>query len=114
MLRALIHVASRGYIDGTMRTTGIRELKDRLSEYVRLAASGEVVLVTDRGRVVAELRSPGAPSASDEFPPGLRRLVEAGTVTPGAPNDPALYPDSPARARAGAAQRLLDAERADR
>ena len=97
-----------------MRTTGVRELKDRLSEYVRLAASGEIVLITHRGRVVAELRSPGAPSSIDEVPPGLRRLVEAGLVTPGAPNDPSLYPDSLARARAGAAQRLLDAERAER
>lgn len=96
---------------GALRTTGIRELKDHLSEYVRLAASGEVVLVTDRGRVVAELRSPGAPPTGDPLPPGLCRLVEAGTVTPAAPNDPSLYPDSPARVRAGTAQRLLDAER---
>lgn len=43
-----------------MRAVGIRELKDRLSEYVRIAASGEVVLVTDRDRVVAELSAPGA------------------------------------------------------
>jgi len=33
-------------------------LKNRLSEYVRLAASGETVLVTDRDRVVAELGPP--------------------------------------------------------
>jgi antitoxin (DNA-binding transcriptional repressor) of toxin-antitoxin stability system len=41
-----------------MRTVGLKVLKNRLSEYVRLAASGEVVLVTDRDRVVAELRAP--------------------------------------------------------
>lgn len=78
-----------------------------------MAAAGEVVLVTDRGRVVAELRSPGAPSPSDEVPPGLRRLVDAGVVIPGAPNDASLYPNSPVRARAGTARRLLDAERGD-
>ena len=33
-------------------------LKDRLSEYVRLAAGGETVLVTDRDRVVAEIVPP--------------------------------------------------------
>lgn len=33
-------------------------LKDKLSEYVRIAASGETVLVTDRDRVVAELVPP--------------------------------------------------------
>ncbi len=42
-----------------MRAVGIRELKDHLSEYVRIANSGEVVLVTDRDRVVAELVQPG-------------------------------------------------------
>ena len=46
-----------------MRAVGIRQLKDRLSEYVRLAAGGETVLVTDRDRVVAEL-GPPQPSRS--------------------------------------------------
>ncbi|HEX4111069.1 MAG TPA: type II toxin-antitoxin system prevent-host-death family antitoxin [Stellaceae bacterium] len=41
-----------------MRAVGIKELKNKLSEYVRIAASGEAVLVTDRGRVVAELTAP--------------------------------------------------------
>lgn len=41
-----------------MRAVGIKTLKNRLSEYVRLAASGETVLVTDRDRVVAELGPP--------------------------------------------------------
>lgn len=50
-----------------MRTVGLKVLKNRLSEYVRIAASGEVVLVTDRDRVVAELRAPErrGPLASD-------------------------------------------------
>ena len=41
-----------------MRAVGLKILKNRLSEYVRLAASGETVLVTDRDRVVAELVPP--------------------------------------------------------
>ena len=36
-----------------MRSVGLKVLKNKLSEYVRLAASGETVLVTDRDRVVA-------------------------------------------------------------
>jgi antitoxin (DNA-binding transcriptional repressor) of toxin-antitoxin stability system len=43
-----------------MRAVGIRALKDRLSEYVRVAADGETVLVTDRDKVVAELGPPQA------------------------------------------------------
>lgn len=41
-----------------MRAVGLKVLKNRLSEYVRLAASGETVLVTDRDQVVAELVPP--------------------------------------------------------
>ena len=50
----LTKVASRGY-HLPMRSVGLKVLKNKLSEYVRLAASGETVLVTDRDRVVAEL-----------------------------------------------------------
>lgn len=41
-----------------MRVIGLKILKNKLSEYVRLAASGEIVLVTDRDRVVAEIIPP--------------------------------------------------------
>ncbi len=41
-----------------MRAIGLKVLKNKLSEYVRLAASGETILVTDRDRVVAELVPP--------------------------------------------------------
>ena len=53
-----------------MRAVGIKTLKNKLSEFVRLAARGETVLVTDRDRVVAELVPPQAgraPSVSDAF-----------------------------------------------
>ena len=43
-----------------MRAVGLKVLKNKLSEYVRLAAGGETVLVTDRDRVVAELVPPQA------------------------------------------------------
>jgi antitoxin (DNA-binding transcriptional repressor) of toxin-antitoxin stability system len=41
-----------------MRSVGLKMLKNKLSEYVRLAAGGETVLVTDRDRVVAEIGPP--------------------------------------------------------
>ena len=65
-----------------MRAVGIKILKNRLSEYVRLAAGGETVLVTDRDRVVAELCPPRTGRA---FAPGDAMLAEAvrkGWVTP--------------------------------
>ncbi len=41
-----------------MRSVGLKVLNNKLSEYVRLAAAGETVLVTDRDRVVAEIVPP--------------------------------------------------------
>ena len=41
-----------------VRAVGIKVLNSRLSEFVRLAASGETVLVTDRDHVVAEIGPP--------------------------------------------------------
>ncbi|MFV1959208.1 MAG: type II toxin-antitoxin system Phd/YefM family antitoxin, partial [Planctomycetota bacterium] len=41
-----------------MRAVGLKELKNRLSEYVRLVSRGERVLVTNHDRVVAELVPP--------------------------------------------------------
>ena len=51
-------MAAGRYHVATMSSVGIRELKNRLSEYVRRVRRGEEFLVTDRGRVVAELRQP--------------------------------------------------------
>ncbi len=55
--QATREVATSSYISD-MRTVGIKLLKNRLSEYLRLVAAGETILVTDRDRVVAELRPP--------------------------------------------------------
>ena len=56
---SLAKVASGSYL-ADMRAVGLKILKNKLSEYVRLAASGETVLVTDRDRVVAEIIPPRA------------------------------------------------------
>jgi antitoxin (DNA-binding transcriptional repressor) of toxin-antitoxin stability system len=50
-------VASGSY-QTFMRSVGLKVLKNKLSEYVRLAAGGETVLITDRDRVVAEIVPP--------------------------------------------------------
>jgi antitoxin (DNA-binding transcriptional repressor) of toxin-antitoxin stability system len=65
-----------------MRAVGLKVLKNKLSEYVRLAAGGETVLVTDRDRVVAEIvppRSGRSPLLADAM---LAELVRQGVVTP--------------------------------
>jgi antitoxin (DNA-binding transcriptional repressor) of toxin-antitoxin stability system len=97
-----------------MYTVGIRELKAKLSEHLRRVRKGEVVLVTDRGRVIAELRaSRGHPDLPPEMR-GLQDLIEQGVVREGAPTDLAVYRRSPLRSRPGTTQSLLDEEREDR
>ncbi|MYB52500.1 MAG: prevent-host-death protein [Acidobacteriia bacterium] len=65
-----------------MRAVGIRVLNSRLSEYMRLAASGETILVTDRDRVVAEIGPPResrSPVLGDAV---LAEAVRKGWLTP--------------------------------
>jgi antitoxin (DNA-binding transcriptional repressor) of toxin-antitoxin stability system len=54
-----------------MRTVGLKTLKNKLSEYVRLAAAGETIVVTDRGRTVAEM-GPPHPQAESWRERGIR------------------------------------------
>jgi antitoxin (DNA-binding transcriptional repressor) of toxin-antitoxin stability system len=73
-----------------MRAVGLKVLKNKLSEYVRLAEAGETVLVTDRDRVVAEIVPPDAarsPVLADAL---LSEAVRKGWITP-----PALATSDP-------------------
>jgi len=65
-----------------MRSVGIKSLKDKLSEYVRLAAAGETVLVTDRDRVVAELMPPRAGRAEQVSDVVIAEGVRSGWISP--------------------------------
>jgi len=77
----MAQVATRGYNCAIVRSVGLKVLKNKLSEYVRLAAGGETVLVTDRDRVVAELVPPRegrSTSVADAF---LAEGVREGWLT---------------------------------
>lgn len=74
-------VASGSYFN-PVRSVGLKVLKNKLSEYVRLVGNGESVLITDRDRVVAELippRETRSPLLSDAL---LADAVRQGWVTP--------------------------------
>jgi antitoxin (DNA-binding transcriptional repressor) of toxin-antitoxin stability system len=73
-----------------MRAVGLKVLKNKLSEYVRLASRGETVLVTDRDRVVAELVPPRA-----ERSPVLADAQLADAVRRGWLRPPLLAGDTP-------------------
>lgn len=94
-----------------MRTIGIRELKARLSSVIRDVQRGDHVLVTDRGRVVAELRLPDASQWTDTPANRARaRLAAEGHLRIAESPAPA-YQRSPVKAQAGLAQEMLDADR---
>jgi prevent-host-death family protein len=97
-----------------MKTVGVRELKNRLSEYLRQVKSGEAMLVTDRGEVVAELIPPGLATADTTMPAGLLALARKGLATLGVENDSRAYPGLPRALRRHRAAQLLDEERGSR
>jgi prevent-host-death family protein len=81
-------------------TVGIRELKERLNSYLELARSGQTVVITDRGRPMAELRPISSHSVLDA-------LVDAGLATRPLPRR-----QLPRRVRAdGSVSDLVDEQR---
>ncbi len=98
-----------------MRAVGIKVLKNKLSEYVRLAAAGENVLVMDRDRIVAQLGPPPPQRAEAVSDALLAQAVREGLITPAA-----LPPDAPPPAPPAGVMTLeelladLDQSRADR
>jgi antitoxin (DNA-binding transcriptional repressor) of toxin-antitoxin stability system len=61
-----------------MRSVRLKVLKTRLNQYVRIAAAGETVQVTDGNRVVAELVPPKLAPERTVIPFGqMMRQIEA-------------------------------------
>ena len=92
--------------------TGIRELKDNLSRYIRRVELGEQIAVTAHGRVVAELVPPGsAPRTSTVS--RWDELIAAGILHPPVETgDP--FEDWPdIRLPRGTAAALLNADRGE-
>jgi antitoxin (DNA-binding transcriptional repressor) of toxin-antitoxin stability system len=110
-------VATRSYHvevrSKTLRAVGVKVLKNKLSEYVRLAAGGETVLVTDRDRVVAELGPPSAGRA-----PVLSDALLAEAVREGWIHAPLVVSEGPPPRQPVASwdelARELDADREER
>src|SRR5713226_8544616 len=98
-----------------MRKVGVRELKDHLSDYLRRARAGELIVITDRGEPVAELSPAGTSSDADaRVPSALAFLARQGRATIGAANDRASYPLLKPLMPPCAALQMLDEERHDR
>jgi antitoxin (DNA-binding transcriptional repressor) of toxin-antitoxin stability system len=86
-----------------MRAVGLKVLKNKLSEYIRLAAGGETILVTDRDRVVAEIVPPQGGRSPCLADARLAEAVREGWLTP--PVRP--HPGPPRRAPVAPLAELL-------
>jgi len=64
-----------------MKRVGLKLLKNNLSKYVRKAAAGETIEVTDRGTVVAELSPPRGKRALHPSPV-IAQGIREGWITP--------------------------------
>jgi len=65
-----------------MKTVGLKVLKNKLSEYVRIAAGGETVQVTDRGRLVVEMTAPQPAHKDDKKESIIERGIREGWIKP--------------------------------
>jgi antitoxin (DNA-binding transcriptional repressor) of toxin-antitoxin stability system/predicted nucleic acid-binding protein len=95
-----------------MVSTGIRKLKNNLSRYLRRVKGGERILVTDRGRVVAELRPPAGAGMADGAT-RYRQLVEQGVVRPAQEDGDPLAGRLKLKLPRGTAAQLLDVDRGE-
>lgn len=112
----LTDVVTRDYLAG-MRVVGIRQLKAKLSEYLREVQRGEVFLVTDRDRVVAELRPARSdlPPSGDELDQAIEALAATGEVQRArAPKADWTWSPRGAGLPDGTSAALLDELRSDR
>jgi prevent-host-death family protein len=96
-----------------MKAVGIRELKAKLSEYIRLIKAGEDILVTDRGEVVAEIRPARKKLIDPKEDQGLQSLARQGCLSLGGQNNPKAYLELSKLTETPSSQ-LLDEERGSR
>jgi prevent-host-death family protein len=64
-----------------MSMVGIKELKNRLTHYIRRTKQGEEIVVTERGKPVAVLTPIGAERQVETVEAKLARLAARGIVT---------------------------------
>ena len=63
-----------------MVMTGTKELKNGLSRYLRIVRQGTPVVVTDRGKPIAEIRPLGVPAAASTIDSRLADLAARGVL----------------------------------
>lgn len=96
----------------TIKTVGVKKLKDNLSSYLKEAVSGTVILITDRERVIAQLHEPVVDIRAYEEKSALSEWIREGKLFPPRAKKTEC-PVSFLRCRQGMSSDLLDGERAE-
>ena len=84
-------------------TVGVRELKARLSEYLRRVRTGETIVITDHGRPVGRIVPAGEPLAAR-----LQGMVEAGSLAWSGQRLEPIVPVARVRGERGVADLLIE------
>ncbi|TAN20829.1 MAG: type II toxin-antitoxin system prevent-host-death family antitoxin [Acidobacteria bacterium] len=96
-----------------MTSVGVRELKAKLSAYLRKVEAGEALEVTDRGRAIAEI-VPAGWLAAQPVPPAWAEMIRSGEVRPPTRPGPFVLKPLPGKFPEGLAKQLLDEGRGEK
>ncbi|MBI2345619.1 MAG: type II toxin-antitoxin system Phd/YefM family antitoxin [Deltaproteobacteria bacterium] len=97
----------------SIKTVGVKALKNHLSAYVRDARAGARILITDRDEVVAEMHEPELTSPLSRGDPLLLQWIRDEKVRPPRHRKKKPLPSSPLRMADGTALRLLNEDRGE-
>ncbi len=106
------HMMSDQPIVPSRTTVGSRELKTRLGTYLRYVRSGTTIIVTDRGRPVAELRP--LTGSEGDVEARLQELVLTGMLSAEVAERPPLAPFEPIRISGKPLSETIREDREDR
>lgn len=115
-----LDLSSYGSYHKNMKAVGIKNLKNNLSKYLDMVREGEVVYITDRDDIIAEIHKPvSAPTTMisrwDAF---LNEEERKGTIIRAKRAKPSIMHEwkklKPLRAGGPTAQEILDEMREDR
>lgn len=94
----------------TIKTVGIKALKDQLSAYLREVKAGNIILITDRGQVIAELHQPSPIRKISKSELILEEWVRDGKLIQSRSTKQKIKP-SPVSLPDGTAGKLIDQDR---
>jgi len=96
----------------TMSTVGVRELKNRLTHYLRRTKQGEEIVVTERGKPIAVIK-PLKPREDEQAV--IRRLEAEGILRPALKRGPMPKPTwKPIRVKGKPMSQTISEERDER